>query len=81
MQFQADMLGIPVEIPTITDTTALGAAFMAAIGGGYYRHPKELQGCWQLARRYEPQMGIDQREALLERWHRAVERARNWEAF
>ncbi len=78
MQFQADLLGIPVHIPKITDTTALGAAFMAAIGGGYYGRAEELKDCWQLARCYEPKMGQAQRQELLENWHRAVERARSW---
>lgn len=79
MQFQADILGIPLHVPKITDTTALGAAFMAAIGGGFYRRAEELRNCWQLERTYEPKMSLDQREALLERWHSAVERAKGWE--
>ncbi|MBR5572259.1 MAG: glycerol kinase GlpK [Oscillospiraceae bacterium] len=79
MQFQADILGIPIHIPAITETTALGAAFMAALGAGYHQRPKELRNCWQLQRCYEPQMSRDQREFLLQQWHHAVERAKCWE--
>ena len=78
MQFQADILGIPLLIPEITETTALGAAFMAAIGGGFINSPDELQNHWRLARTYEPKMGNDERSHLLFQWHRAVERTRDW---
>ena len=78
MQFQSDLLGIPVHIPRITDTTALGAAFMAAIGAGYVSSTDELSRHWQLARSFEPRMSADERQSLLARWHRAVERARDW---
>ena len=78
MQFQADMLGIPLHIPTITESTALGTAFMAAIGAGLYRDSDELDGYWQLERCYEPQMSRDEREYLLGQWHRAVERSLQW---
>ena len=78
MQFQADILGIPLLIPEITETTALGAAFMAAIGGGFVSSSDELQNHWRLAQTYEPKMGSDEREHLLFQWHRAVERARDW---
>lgn len=78
MQFQADLLGIPLHIPTITDTTALGAAFAAAIGLGWYSSPEEMTPFWQLSHCYEPHMSADERDSLLHDWHRAVERARNW---
>lgn len=78
MQFQADILDIPLLIPEITETTALGAAFMAAIGGGFVSAPDELQNHWRLARTYEPKMGNDERSHLLSQWHRAVERTRDW---
>ena len=72
------MLGIPLHIPTITESTALGTAFMAAIGVGLYRNSDELDGYWQLKRCYEPQMSRDEREYLLGQWHRAVERSLQW---
>ena len=78
MQFQSDILGIPLDIPKITETTALGAAYMAALGVGEFSNPSDICKHWVLDRRYEPHMSADQREALLFNWHRAVERARNW---
>lgn len=78
MQFQADILGIPIEVPVITDTTALGAAYMAAYGINEFHDIEELSSNWKLAKRFEPNMDAEQREALLYQWHRAVERAKNW---
>ena len=78
MQFQADILGIPVEVPKITETTALGAAFMAALGIGEFASLRDVSHTWKLARRYEPQMSDEEQEILMTQWHRAVERARNW---
>lgn len=79
MQFQADILGIPVDVPQITETTALGAAYLAAYGIGEFKSLNEIKGKWKLKRRYEPSMDQVTRERLLSKWHRAVERARNWE--
>lgn len=79
MQFQADILGIPVDVPEIIETTALGAAYLAAVGVGEYKNPEELISNWKLAKRFEPKMNADERESLLHKWHRAVERAREWE--
>lgn len=78
MQFQADILGIPVEVPQITETTALGAAFMAALGIGEFSSLMDISRTWKLAKRYEPGMSDDEQEMLMNQWHRAVERARNW---
>ncbi len=79
MQFQADILGIPVDVPQITETTALGAAYMAALGTGVYKSLDELTSKWKLYCRYEPKMSEDQRESLLHDWRRAVERSKAWE--
>lgn len=78
MQFQADILGIPVEVPVITDTTALGAAYLAAYGIGEFHDINELEQNWKLDKRYEPQMDAETRERLLYDWHRAVERSKEW---
>ena len=78
MQFQSDILGIPLDIPKITETTALGAAYMAALGVGEFSSPKEICKNWVLDRCFEPRMSTDQRESMMFNWHRAVERARNW---
>lgn len=79
MQFQADILGIPVDVPVITDTTALGAAYLAALGIGEYKNLDELTSKWKLAKRYEPKMGEEEREELLSNWRRAVDRSRGWD--
>ena len=78
MQFQADILGIPLDIPEVLETTALGAAFMAALGIGEFKTIRDVENIWKPARRYEPQMSADQRDSLLYHWHRAVERAKYW---
>lgn len=78
MQFQADMLGVPVDVPTIAETTALGAAYLAGLATGYWQSRDELHAKWQLAHRYEPRMPEAERGRLYTRWQQAVERARNW---
>ncbi|HYO63549.1 MAG TPA: glycerol kinase GlpK [Pyrinomonadaceae bacterium] len=79
MQFQADILGVPVEVPEITETTAAGAAYLAGLATGFWQSREELAARWKLARRYEPRMNEDERESLYRRWLRAVERAKDWE--
>jgi glycerol kinase len=78
MQFQADILGVPVLVPKISDTTALGSASMAGLATGFWESRKELDERWTLARRFDPQMSEDEREALHARWQQAVERAKGW---
>jgi glycerol kinase len=78
MQFQADVLGVPVVLPDITETTALGAALLAGVGAGMLTLDGVARG-GEVRARYEPRMSSDQREALLEGWHRALDRAREWE--
>jgi len=77
MQFQADVLGTPVVVPEIAETTALGAAYLAGIATGRWSAAQTAE-MWREATRYEPRMGEDEREALLGDWHRAVERSRGW---
>ena len=79
MQFQADILGVPVEVPQVVDTTALGAALCAAFGGGVFSTLGELCGRPMAQRCYEPTMSEDQRQHWMRQWHRAVERSLNWE--
>jgi glycerol kinase len=71
MQFQADVLGVPVVVPEVEQTTALGAASLAAVGAGLWSQDRVVQG-WRERCRYEPKMGDDERAALLEGWERAV---------
>ena len=78
MQFQADILGIPVEIPEITECTTLGAAYMGALGAGILDNLQDCKKNWRRATVYEPNMSVDERESLLYQWRRAVERSRNW---
>lgn len=78
MQYQADVLGVPVVRPRVTETTALGAATLAGLALGWWSGPEELAVRWREERRFDPRMGEDERQATLERWRRAVERARAW---
>jgi glycerol kinase len=71
MQFQADVLGAPVVVPEIAETTALGAAYLAGIATGRWS-AAQVGEMWREAARYEPRMGADEREALLAGWHRAL---------
>jgi glycerol kinase len=77
MQFQADVLGRPVVVPEVSETTALGAAFLAGIGAGTWTLD-DVRSIWREAARYEPQMAGDERARLLREWRRAVERAKGW---
>ena len=78
MQFQADILGVPVEVPVITETTALGAAYLAGLAVGFWKDRDEIAARWKIKKRYEPRMGISERERLHSRWLKAVERAKDW---
>ncbi|TWI63531.1 glycerol kinase [Pseudoduganella lurida] len=80
MQFQADLLGVPVLRPAVTETTALGAAYLAGLAVGFWADCQEIAAQWRCARRFEPAMPADRRQALLDRWARAVARAKDWEA-
>jgi glycerol kinase len=77
MQFQADVLGAPVVVPEIAETTALGAAYLAGIATGTWSR-EQVGEMWRQAASYEPQMGADERETLLAGWRRALERSRDW---
>ncbi|HET7122058.1 MAG TPA: glycerol kinase GlpK [Solirubrobacterales bacterium] len=77
MQFQADVLGAPVSVPEVSETTALGAAYLAGIATDTWSG-EEVAALWREADRYEPRMEAGQREELLRDWGRAVERSRGW---
>jgi glycerol kinase len=78
MQFQADILGVPVQRPKVAETTALGAAYLAGLATGFWSSQQELSEHWQVDRTFEPQMKQDQREQLYADWKRAVERSLHW---
>jgi glycerol kinase len=78
MQFQADVLGVPVIRPRVAETTALGAAFAAGLAVGFWADEEALRERWALARRWEPQMGQDRREREYAQWRKAVARSFDW---
>jgi len=78
MQFQADLLGVPVVRPKITETTALGAAYLAGLAVGFWQDSEELGAQWRVERAFEPGMSRDRVEGLLAGWRKAVERSKNW---
>jgi glycerol kinase len=79
MQFQADILGVPVQRPKVAETTALGAAYLAGLATGFWKSQQEVAEQWAVDRTFEPQMSADQRDALYAGWKRAVERSLQWE--
>ncbi|MFC0251255.1 glycerol kinase GlpK [Massilia consociata] len=79
MQFQADLLGIPVVRPRVLETTALGAAYLAGLAVGYWETAQDIARQWRVERRFEPAMDAGRRGELLARWGRAVEHAKAWE--
>ncbi len=79
MQFQADVLGVPVVRPTVKETTALGAAYLAGLAVGYWQSVDEISVLWQVDRTFEPSMDRAKVEALTARWNKALERAKAWE--
>ena len=79
MQFQADVLGVPVIRPVVTETTALGAAYAAGLAVGYWSDQQELRERWSEDKRWEPQMSEEERETGYAQWNKAVERSLDWE--
>ena len=78
MQFQADLLGVPVVRPKVLETTALGAAYLAGLAAGVWEDRKQIAHLWQADRRFEPRMRRHEAEERLAGWRRAVERSRGW---
>ena len=80
MQFQADILDVPVQRPAVTETTALGAAYLAGLAVGYWSGLDEVASQWRADAEFQPAMPSDQRDSLYAGWQRAVERSRGWAA-
>jgi len=80
MQFQADLLDVPVSRPAAAETTALGAAFLAGLAVGFWQDRAQIAAAWQLDRTFQPAMDPARRAALLAGWRRAVQRALGWDA-
>ncbi|MEP6994222.1 MAG: glycerol kinase GlpK [Acidobacteriota bacterium] len=78
LQFQADLLGVPVVRPEVIETTALGAAYLAGLAVGFWKSTGEIAGQWRVSRRFEPKMGRPEAERLLARWREAVGRSKGW---
>jgi glycerol kinase len=78
MQFQADMLGVPVQRPLVAETTALGAAYLAGLAVGFWAGLDDITHNWAMDRQFAPTMASETRERLYRGWKRAVERARGW---
>ena len=78
LQFQADLLGVPVLRPVNTETTAFGAAALAGLGVGFWQTQAELSALWKLEKRFEPHMPRAEVARRRARWHLAVERSRSW---
>ena len=80
MQLQADLAGVTVVRPAVTETTALGAAFLAGLAVGVWSGEDEVASLWREERRFEPRLPETEREAMRSRWAEAVERAKGWDA-
>jgi glycerol kinase len=78
MQFQADLLGVPVVRPLVTETTALGAAYLAGLGVGFWGSLTEIAANWRAAKTFEPAMSRDEATGRMARWAQAVDRSRDW---
>ena len=79
MQFQSNLLDVPVVRPKVTETTALGAAYLAGLAVGYWKDQKQIAAQWQVDRRFTPAMKSDDRKRLQSSWNKALDRARRWE--
>ncbi len=78
MQFQADLLGVPVVHPRVIETTALGAAYLAGLAVGYWKNRKDIAAQWRAERMFEPKMSRDEAQQLQARWQKALGRAKGW---
>ena len=74
MQFQADLLGVPVVRPVVTETTALGAAYLAGLGAGFWNSEEEVAANWRIERRFTPMRSRDWAQQRIDGWARAVQR-------
>ncbi|HHV18174.1 MAG TPA: glycerol kinase, partial [Thermoanaerobacterales bacterium] len=79
MQFQSDILGVPVDRPKVIETTALGAAYLAGLAVGYWKDKQDISAKWQIDRTFKPEMDDDKKDGLYKGWKKAVERALDWE--
>ena len=78
MQYQADTLGVPVRVPEVTETTALGAAYLAGLGVGFWEDREQIRQQWKQAAEYTPSSKPEERDAVYTKWQQAVEKSRDW---
>ena len=78
MQFQADILGVPVVRPKVIETTALGAAYAAGLAVGYWQSTSDITANWGVDKRWLPGMAEERRAAMYAKWNKAVTRAQGW---
>ncbi len=78
LQFQADLLNVPVRRPVVSETTALGAAYLAGLAVGYWKDLNDVASNWALDREFTPNMDAEKREKLVKGWTKAVERSLKW---
>src|SRR5205807_10111293 len=78
MQFQADILGVPVVRPKVLETTALGAGYLAGLAVGYWKDASDVAANWQVDRSFEPAMSRDHAASSRTQWNKAIERAQGW---
>jgi glycerol kinase len=78
LHYQADTMQLPVVRPTVTETTALGAAYLAGLATGVWANRDSIAGHWKVDRRFEPRMSADEATAIRARWADAVSRSRGW---
>jgi glycerol kinase len=78
MQFQSDILNVNIERPEVTETTALGAAYLAGLAVGFWKSKGEISQYWSINRKFKPEMDEEKRNALYEGWEKAVGRSKDW---
>ena len=78
MQFQADLLRVPVVRPKVIETTALGAAYAAGLAVGYWNSEDDIRANWEIGHTWTPNMAADERDRLYREWNKAVERTYDW---
>ncbi|MDP4692982.1 MAG: FGGY-family carbohydrate kinase, partial [Opitutales bacterium] len=77
-QFQADLMQVPVVRPQVTETTALGAAYLAGLSTGFWKDVTEMASHWKTDRIFEPKISVDAAAAQQSRWKKALERSKDW---
>ena len=78
MQFQSDILGIPLLRPKVAETTALGAAYLAGLATGFWKDIDDIKSQWQAEKNFSPKIDQEKVKMLTKNWRRAVERSKNW---